>query len=64
MGRGVKATPQLFAVFFSLSDIREALKKNHGIIWEFFPNVGPPPPLLGISTIFYRNFLVKLEIFG
>ena len=25
-------------------DIREALKKNYRIIWEFFPNVGPPTP--------------------
>ena len=22
----------------------EAFKKNYGIIWEFFPNVGPTPP--------------------
>ena len=25
----------------------DALKKNYGIIWEFFPNGGTPPPLLG-----------------
>ena len=24
--------------------IREGIKKKYGIIWEFFPNVGPPPP--------------------
>ena len=22
-------------------------KTNYGIIWEFFPSGGPPPPLLG-----------------
>ena len=29
--------------------LRYALKKKKDIIWEFFPNVGPPPPppLLG-----------------
>ena len=24
--------------------VREPLKKKYGIFWEFFPNVGPPPP--------------------
>ena len=24
--------------------VRYALKKKNDIIWEFFPNVGPPPP--------------------
>ena len=46
-----------------LRQLKEALKK-YGIIWEFFPNVGPPPLLLGISTIFYINLLVMLDNFG
>ena len=29
----------------SILSIREATQKN-GIFWEFFPNVGPPPPPL------------------
>ena len=24
--------------------IREPVRKKYGIFWEFFPNVGPPPP--------------------
>ena len=36
--------------------LREALNnKNYGIIWEFFPNVGPTPP-------FWERF-VQNEIF-
>ena len=30
-----------------IGKLRYALKKKNDIIWEFFPNVGPPPPLLG-----------------
>ena len=28
----------------ALEALREPLKKNYGIFWEFFPNVGPPTP--------------------
>ena len=38
-------------------DVREALKKKYGIIWEFFPNVGPPPPPFG-------NASFKMKYFG
>ena len=38
-------------------------KKNTGLFGNF-SQIADPPPLLGISTIFYRFFLVKLEIFG
>ena len=35
-------------------------KKNYGIIWDFFPNGGPPPPLLGTpySKKIYRLFCI------
>ena len=47
MGRGVKATPQLFAVFFSLSDIREALKKKSRDYLGIFPKRRTPTPPFG-----------------
>ena len=38
-------------IFFVLVNnlIREPVRKKYGIFWEFFPNVGlpPPPPLFG-----------------
>ena len=37
--------------------IWEAFKKKYGIIWEFFPNVGPPPPPFG-------NASFKMKFFG
>ena len=40
--------------YLNTYSIRYALKKND-IIWEFFPNVGPPP-LLG--TPYPKKFLV------
>ena len=36
--------------------IREAFKKKYGIIWEFSPNVGPPPP--------FGNASFKMKFFG
>ena len=39
--------------------IRYALKKNYGIIWEFFPSGGPPPPhppLLGTPYSKKKNY--------
>ena len=44
--------------------IREALKKKLRDYFGIFPKRRTPPTLLGISTIFYRIILVKLEIFG
>ena len=41
---------------FVLLNLRYALKKKNDIIWEFFPNVGRPPPLLGTP------YLKKYEI--
>ena len=38
------------------NDIREAVKKESGIIWEFFP-IGGPPPLP------FRNPLFKKKVF-
>ena len=33
-------------VFLRSGKLREPLRKKYGIFWEFFPNVGPPPPPL------------------
>ena len=39
--------------------VRDPLKKNYGIIWEFFPNGGPPPfwePLIKKKVSVYFAF--------
>ena len=39
--------------------LRYALKKKNDIIWEFFPNVGPPPPPPLLGTPYpKKNFSV------
>ena len=46
----LKTLSYILCSFFSFiclpeqGGLRKALKKNYGIIWEFFPNVGPPHP--------------------
>ena len=29
---------------YVIYEIRDALREKNGIMWEKFPNVGPPPP--------------------
>ena len=48
--------------------LREAFKKKYGIIWEFFPNVGPPPPPPLLGTLrskwnFWGDFVKNLVCF-
>ena len=38
----------------NMNMIREPVRKKYGIFWEFFPNVGPPPPHPPIFG-FYKN---------
>ena len=45
--RGKEFIFQVFIFSGLETGLRYALKKNYGIIWEFFPS-GGPPPLLGI----------------
>ena len=41
---GLKSVGLWNKVLSSKTLLRYALKKKNDIIWEFFPNVGPPPP--------------------
>ena len=38
--------------------LRYALKKKPDIIWEFFPNVGPPPPTPPFWEPLIQNFFL------